>query len=347
MDAEYLLKRVGATTPLTPLQMAIQCWCEFVQGMVTRDLDKLNVVGQRYQALAVFPGFDGAAPSGISAAAVCFASAANWSAAADAATGWTAESPEDALAMRKLAEARYKLNEIPKAIQAFEKYLQLREEGDDDWQASLLLRLGLEAGMQDSLTAKLEAAALSASIRPQAERLIAWSHRWFDSLSPKAKERWWVGVYLLSSPHVAEDIGDARWYKAAAAFGEAVALELKADVFVPFAASSQVTQPKGYWKLALECRATLGQMIECLIQSTTPSDSTAKMLGEWLSANRQGLWVKLRTDSAEQLRQVSRLRGDAAHDSVTEYETREVYDLAIEWFEALAGGAPPKTGSPS
>jgi hypothetical protein len=56
----------------------------------------------------------------------------------------------------RLAEAHDKLSEIPEAIRAFEDYLRLRKESDDDWQSSLLLQLGLESVERRTAAASLE-----------------------------------------------------------------------------------------------------------------------------------------------------------------------------------------------
>lgn len=337
VDIEYMLKRVQSTTPLTPTQRAVQCWCAFAQAAAVGDLHKMSDAGRSYAVLPPFPADAGPAPSGTSAAATCFALAANWSAATEAAKRWTAEAPKDAQAMRRLAEAHYKQNEISEAVHAYEEYVQLREGGDDDWESSLLLHLGLEVLVRQNSVTALEAAAFSASIRQQGERLISWFHGWFDALSPKARERWWVGMFVLTSPHVASEIGEARWNQAADAFGEAVAFELKERVFGPFAASAQVTAPNDYWKRALSRQATLGQMIECLLQTREPAHSTAKQLSGWLTTELPRLRDQIRKIPQQRLLGFARLRGQAQHDSVTESETREVFFVAVQLLDAIAG----------
>jgi tetratricopeptide (TPR) repeat protein len=337
VDIEYLLKRVQSTTPLTPTQRAVQCWCGFIQAAAVQDLDKLSEAGRSYAALPAFPAVAGPAPTGTAAAAKCFAVAKNWSAATETAKRWTTEAPKDAQAMRRLAEAHYKQDEIPEALQAYEEYVRLREEGDNDWESSLLLHLGLEVQLHRNSAAALEAAAFSASIRPQAERLISWTHPWFDGLCQKARERWWVGMFVLTSPHVAEEIGAARWDQAADAFGEAVAFELKERVFRPFAESARIAPPDEHWKRALTGRGMLGQMIECLLQARQPNHPTAKQLSEWLAMNLPRLREHIRKTPPASLLKFARLRGQAQHESVDETDTRQVFHEAEDLLNAMAG----------
>ncbi|HUE85829.1 MAG TPA: tetratricopeptide repeat protein [Vicinamibacterales bacterium] len=261
IDIELLLKRVqNATKSLTPTQQAVQSWCWFAQGSAAQDSGKLNEAGRIYLALPTFPADGGPVVSGSAAATTCFALACNWSAATEAARKWIADAPKDAQAHRRLAEAHYKQNEIPEAVRTFEDYVRHRQGDDDDWESSLLMHLGLEVHARRSIAATLEAAAFSASIRPQGERLVAWFCPWFDSLSRKTKERWWVGIFSLSSPHVATEMESERWDVAADSFGEAVAFELKERVFAPFVADSPgLRPPDDHWRRALAGRGMLGE----------------------------------------------------------------------------------------
>lgn len=336
IEIDYLLKRLQPTTRLTPTQRAVQCWCGFAEAAAVQDLSKLSEAGRSYADLPPFPLDVGPSLNGTAAAATCFALATDWSAASEAAKRWTAEAPKDAQAMRRLAEAHYKQNEISDAVQAYEAYVGLREGGDDDWESSLLLQLGLEVLVRRNSGAALEAAAFSASVRPQAERLISWTYPWFDALSQRAREQWWVGMFVLTSPHVADEIGEARWNQAADAFGEAVAFELKARVFGPFAASAQITAPNEYWKRALSGQATLGQMIECLLQTREPTHSTAKQLSAWLITEVPRLREQIRKVPPKRLLEFARLRGQAQHASVTDSEAREVFLVAVQLLEAIA-----------
>jgi hypothetical protein len=146
IDIDALLKRVQTTTKsLTPTLAAIQSWCWFAQGSAAHDPGMLNQAGRSYQTLAKFPmGIDRDLTSTLPAATKCFGLASNWSAAVDAARLWVSEAPTDGKAHRRLAEAHYKLGEIPEALRAFEECLGLSTESDDDWVSSMALKMGLE-----------------------------------------------------------------------------------------------------------------------------------------------------------------------------------------------------------
>ena len=90
-------------------------------------------------------------------------------------------------------------------------------------------------------------------------------------------------------------------------------------------------------------------MSNCLRQTRYPQNTIAKELDGWLQANQPRLREKIQKDQSQRLQRLGSLRGQGTHDhvSVTESDTREVWRLAMEWFEAMAGEAPPKSSSPS
>jgi hypothetical protein len=141
------------------------------------------------------------------------------------------------------------------------------------------------------------------------------------------------------STAVSEGVGEARWDQAADAFGEAVSFELKERVFRPFAASAVLTPPDDYWKRALSGQATLGQMVNCLLQTREqPIQEVAQQLAKWLTTNLPQFREHLRRTPARRLLRMAGLRGEAQHGSVTEAETREVFWQAADLLKALTGG---------
>lgn len=86
---------------------------------------------------------------------------------------------------------------------------------------------------QKRRAAAIETAALSARFHEHAENMMAWTWHWFPRLTPMARDKWWVGMFALSSPEVAMEIGGARWDEAADHFGEAVAVQLRECLFAP------------------------------------------------------------------------------------------------------------------
>jgi hypothetical protein len=346
IEIDAMLQRVeNVTKSLTPTQRAIQCWVWFAAGAAAHDVAKLNEAGRTYEVLASYPAPEEIAErgfNGVPSAARCFARAGNWASAKEAARRWVAQEPQNPYAHRQLAEAHYKLSEIPEALRAFEDYVRHRTHPDEegDWQASLLLQLGFEVHHHKATRSAIEMAAFSARIRPQGETLIAWFLPWFDHLCRKAKERWWVGMFQLSSPHVAAEMETERWDIAADSFGEAVSFELKARVFGPFADFTSLEPPDDYWKRALVGRATLGEMVGCLLQVRMKSHPMAQQLASWLRTNNAGLFAYLHTPYSYRLSVMAATRGEAQHGSVNESQTREVFTEAAAVLKAMASKQP-------
>ena len=335
--ADASLSRLkSGTGELTPTQQAIKAWFTFALGAATRDRGRLAVAGDAFLSVARHPLETDAfsdRPMLCRAAATCYARALKWPDAIVAAQEWCAGAPNDAEAHRRLAESLYKDERIPEAITAYEDYVGLRKEGANDWEPNLLLRLGMDFLTQRKLAAALEAAAFSTVFRPQGETLLTWFSEWFPKLSNKARERWWVGMFTISSPHVAAGIGTALWDQAADCFGEAVAFELKERVFRPFAASQPTLKAQDeYWRRVLAGKGTLGEMIECLLQARVPLHPVAKELRKWLDAHQPALQKHLSKIQPHQLIALTKLRGQAQHGeaSLTETETRAVFAEAGE-----------------
>jgi tetratricopeptide (TPR) repeat protein len=340
---DAMLSRVkNRTGGLSPTQQAIKAWCVFALGAATKDRGRLAEAGAVYLSVARHPVETDALNNRSTlcrAAAARYARALQWVEAIAAAKEWCAVAPADAEAHRRLAESLYKDQRIPEAIQAYEAYVQCRKEGANDWESSLLLQLGLQFASQRQIAAALDVAAFSTTFRSQGETLVTWFSEWFPKLCAKARERWWVGMFSLSSPHVAEEIGAARWDLAADSFGEGVAFELKDRVFHPFADSHlEVKVPDRHWGNVLAGKGTLGQMIECLLQARVPVHPLARELRKWLDTNRPALPKHLSKVQPHRLLEFSTLRGQAQHGSVTETETRAVFAEAAELLRAIAGG---------
>ena len=108
----------------------------------------------------------------------------------------------------------------------------------------LTLRLGLES--QHGRQLLLEAAAERASWAPVGHKLAEWTHPWFSLLCLESKKKWWTGLWLVSSPDAQANLdSQSVLEEAAAAFGEAVAMELRHSVFRPFLLDQPVSSPSG------------------------------------------------------------------------------------------------------
>jgi hypothetical protein len=334
-----------ANESLTPIEEAIQLWSKFCAADTSGDLKALKRVGEDYLALqplrvrgALFPGFDG-----IKAATVCFARALQWGAAADATSRWIEAVPADPRAHRYLVEARLKQSDVAGASAAFENYVKLRPEPDNDWHSTLTLALSLDNKALRENALGLETVASAATWRPLGERLTDWLWPRFESLSPGAKRKWWVALFALASPETADGIGDDRWAQAATNIGAAVEFELKARIFAPFArATRDLSDLDERWTHVMGGRGTLGELITCLCESQDASEEAPKRLARWL-ARQPKLLNYLRT-SRKKLDDLVTLRNRAQHgdasgtpDSIPigEEDVRRLYKHATALLDAI------------
>src|SRR3989442_2349209 len=177
---------------LTAAQEAMQAWCRFALAAASRDDRAMSEAGRRYLLLPAYPSAELPEKSKLKlnmarwrceAAARCFAFAGEWSAAIGAVRSWLAVAPEDASAWRRLAEALYKDERISEAIAAFEQYVHHRGDDEDELEANLLLRLGLEANTARARAVSIESAAFTTPFRAQGEALVSWFLPLFSLLS--------------------------------------------------------------------------------------------------------------------------------------------------------------------
>jgi hypothetical protein len=72
-----------------------------------------------------------------------------------------------------------------------------------------------------------------------------------------------------------------------------------------------------------------------LLQTRHPVHPMATQLAEWLGEHNPTFRSFVTNPAAKRLHELSRLRGQAQHDSVSEAEARQVYEDATRLFEAL------------
>ncbi len=90
---------------------------------------------------------------------------------------------------------------------------------------------------------------------------------------------------MVGSDEAHQNIGHGVWEQAVNCFAEAVALELKQKVFVrPSGQDSAIAQLPLEWQSAFAGRATLGELVRCLLQTRQPTSAQAKTLGRDFSA---------------------------------------------------------------
>jgi tetratricopeptide (TPR) repeat protein len=344
---QSLLDRVAISARgLDATEHAIRTWINFATGAAVGDLAKLEAAGDAYTSLPPHPiaDRDKTCRLAMRAAVECFSRARKWRKAAEAARNWVKVDESNAEAFRQLAEALYRDQRIPESIEAFEQYVRHRNDDDDDWEASLLLKLGLESATADKIAGALQSAAMATPFRQHGEALTLWHSGWFGALSPKARERWWTGLYAVSSPHLASDWGHARWDHAADSFGEAVAFELRERVFKPFALVAPLPGGDEYWRKVLTGRGTLGDMLNCLLVTQRGTHPLAVSLREWLFEHLPAFWRFVKDAHVQQFQPLWALRAKAQHDSVTETEARRVYELASQFLRVLSCDA-ARTGA--
>ncbi len=319
---------------LTPTQQGLAAWCRFALGSALRKANLLVDAANRYIATPAHPLLLDDPQLSVDklrygAATTCHARAGEWSLAADAARKWVTAAPTDATAHRELAKALHKLDRTLEATEAYEAYTRCRNDDADDWEATMLLKLALQVKNDTAVSLAIETAAMATPFKAQGEALSLWFEPWMSSLSPRAQQRWWAGLYYVSSPHIASDLGDARWDHAADSFGEAVALHLRDAIFIPFSQSHPtLAPPNNHWRAVLSGRGMLGELIECLLQARIPQSVAAKALREWVDAHCRRLLPFLTKTDPKRLLELARLRGEAQHGSVTETQTRFVFEVA-------------------
>jgi hypothetical protein len=321
-----------ANAAVAPDERAAQIWSRFCLAGATSDRRSLSRIGEDYLNLPRFCIGDTEVADGLEAATVTLAAAGDWPKAATAATAWAERHSGDPRAHWYQAKALYKQDESdPRLRQALENYAHALPERDDEWEATLLWHWGTE--LERLRATEYERVAAEAPERSFGEHLQGWLWPRFDSLSRDAKKRWWTAVHSLASPQNAANIPDMRWKVAAHNFGEAIANELKARIFSPFAA----TKPSlvdlddrrlGIWKKVLNGKGTLGQLIGCLRESQTPSGATAKRLNEWLEERHPRLPNFIRANK-QKLQAIADLRGEGAHDSA-ELDERPLDDERLD-----------------
>lgn len=321
----------------------IDAWCCYALARLDDLPGQVAVAADKYRSWA---GANREAPESsyslaLAAAARCYSAVRRFAEAEEATREWLKAEPESATAHRRLSEVLYKQNRPLEARQAFEDSIRLSPD-DEDWSNSLLLQLGLQADDGQRVARALEAAASSSPWRTSGQRLVAWFAPWTKALSPTAASRWWLGIHTLAEPSFREAIDEKEaWSYAASAFGEAVALELRATVFSDFCRRPNPPQQERMtlgdpWKAIYQDRGTLGQLLDALLAGARPMNAAARELSVMLSAGRPQFLGYLRAKSPEELKRLSKLRNRAQHEStVTESDARLVFDEATKLLVAL------------
>jgi hypothetical protein len=327
----------------------IQCWCDYAIGMAASDRDMLQRAATGFLRLSQGTSATGVAmefPSR-SAAAHCFTLAGHFGQSEPLVRALLKDSPDDPALWRRLTLCLIKLERISEAAEAFVEYsARQTADSDDLWVSPLVMHLGSQALSHQTIGAAIENAAIFAPARPLGERLMQWYTPWTVSMSALASKKWWVGLYLVGADETHQNVGDGVWEHAIVCFGEAVALELKAKVFIPAGEKHHdvLSVTPDEWRLAFNGRATLGQMIECLLKTRSPQTSAAKVLHEFIEQKFRALdkYVGIKGKDLTKLNELRRRAQhgdldskDSAPPPLGKRDAEHVFGIATEVLQRL------------
>lgn len=323
---------------------AIEAWVTYCLGLADRRSAELERAGALYEGLPDYTWSNGRIdqPWRWAAAAVSYQDGESFAKALSCAHRWAELAPDDPLAQRKVAELCWKQGNLEEALKAFELALADEAPSDRAWEQTAILQLGLEKLTADSNAAAIERAADRTPLKDQGKRLAVWLLPWFGKLSEKAAERFWFGLYAVSSAHLLDNTGQAAWDNAGDNFGESLAFELKHRVIEPFAsdeAPGKIDQRDKHWVRLISGRATLGEIIECVLSSLRPTSDPARALRKRLDAKHKPLVQEL-IRSENDLKRLYRLRADAQHGTLSEAGVREVFATVCRVFAAIHATSP-------
>jgi tetratricopeptide (TPR) repeat protein len=318
---------------------AIEAWSTYCLGLADGRSADVERAGTLYESAEDFtlPGGQLDKPWRWEAATIAYQDAGSLAKALSCVEHWAELAPGDARAQRKLAELSWRVGNLEDAIDALVRAAADDAPSDRAWEHTILLQLGLEKLSGDSSSKAIERAAERTPLKETGHRLSAWVLPWFDSLSEKAKQRFWFGLYAVSSPELLESTGQATWDNAGDNFGEALAFELKHRIIEPFStedARGKIDPRDEHWVRLANGRATLGELIECLLSSLRPTNDAARTLRKRLDAHHKKLLREL-IDSEKDLRRLYRLRGAAQHGTVSEASVRDIFLLVCRVLAAL------------
>jgi tetratricopeptide (TPR) repeat protein len=353
LTASAILERSRIEDPNLPLSLqAILTWCTFVQGDRLDDASTLSLAAERYMALQPYPIESEVVQARLeqlrlSAAARCFELVGRTANAEAAVTAWTQRFPEDPEGWRRLAQLYGEAGAYREAFEALVRHSALEPVTESDWKTTLLLTAFGQQGIPASV-----ALNAPANIRPTPEfgkRVLWWVWPQYSRLSEKAQEKWWIALANLSVPGIAEAIGPGIRAAAGAAFGEAVALELKACVFdplIPYVAKrTNWEQLQGrigpkyeqFVQAFKQGKLTLGQMIQVLKWANEPRNELANTVAPWLREH-QGPLVSF-VNGATSQRDVDLLvksRNLSVHGDVDDEQVKLLYQAAVKLFDQLS-----------
>jgi hypothetical protein len=356
LDAENAI--VGLRRPIDSLSASgrlVSAWCTAVAAARLDNIDRLREAAHRYGRLARDP--DLPAPLFETqdsksrrlpawSAAMLFRSAGDLDSAREMAVFWTSVDGDSAEAWKFRAELERQLG-LEVWGDSYERYVQLSPETETSWEHSELLRLLLESRDQNAADRALRALAFDHADRPVVEEMLSWDWSTYPQLDQSTRERWWDGLVFVCDGRVRAAFRRAPWRYAAACFGEAVALELRARVFAPLAVTSEfqsqrLSDREGRLANAiLSSKATLGGMVEALNLASTPGSDLGRVIDRFLTQKHRPLRAHFRSKQAvARLRAATDSRNEAVHGDITPEEAKQVYSEARAFLDMLIKADP-------
>ncbi|MEX2271819.1 MAG: hypothetical protein WD690_10130 [Vicinamibacterales bacterium] len=243
------------------------------------------------------------------------------------------------------AEAERELG-LTDMAESFAKYVQFSAETDNNWEHTELIRLLYESRDELVRNRGLHMLALEHPERSSVAQLLNWDWSAFSRMCPRAQARWWEGLLFVCDERVRTAFGRPPWRYAGECFGEAVALELKERIFIPFVATPICTSdlPDRERRLAnalTRAKIPLGMLIDLLELTQNPNSRLGRQVSDHLGKAHLPLFAvaRSRTELAK-AREIVDIRNLAAHDDIREAETRKIYVGAKKFLDLLtASGA--------
>ncbi|MGB7217799.1 MAG: hypothetical protein WBD07_03230 [Vicinamibacterales bacterium] len=356
LDADTAIAKLHDTGKApSPTLRLIWAWCSAVAGVRLENVERTRDAARRYALLArdsdlptlLFGSVDHKMrrfPA--SSAAMLFRAAGDLDSARDMAVFWTEVDQASPDAWKFRAELERQIG-IEAWAESYERYVRLSPDTDTSWEHSELLRLLLESRDRNTADRALRALAFEHADRPVVEEMLTWDWAAYSQLNESARERWWDGLVFVCDARVRNAFRRAPWRYAAACFGEAVALELRARVFGPLAMTAGFERQAMSDREArianaiLGSKATLGTMIEALDLTNNANSDLGRMIDRFLGQRHGLLKAHFRSKQAvARLKALTDSRNEAVHGDIAPEEAKHVYAEARAFLDMLVKADP-------
>jgi hypothetical protein len=208
----------------------------------------------------------------------------------------------------------------------------------------------LESRDNETAQRALAEVALTHPERSVVIELVGWDWPAFAQLSNLTRELWWRALVFICDPRVRQAFRGTPWRNAAADFGEAVAAELRARVFGPFAEWDGFKRARlsgkeeSIARAIGRSRATLGTMAAVMRSTGDSRSALGQLLGVFLHESHRPLRQHLKNLTAlDRLEQAVGGRNEAAHGDVSMEQARQIYRDAKAFLEVLTKEDPRRS----